>query len=523
MPVLPLLERDLRVRASRGATYWHRLVVVATGIFALLLAWMEWGLSNMAIQDGMAMFNDLVVAAFLVCCSTFLLTAEALTAERREGTLELLFLTRVGRFDVLLGKLAACGWSALCGLLAFSPMLMVPVLAGGVSGGEAVRKGLALLALLILALVIGLRSSILFPDRFRAARNSLLLLGTLTLGPWAAAFLFETAAVGLLSPAVTVLFAAADEYQQQPFYYWLSLAMVVGSALLLLLHALSRFKLVPHAISAGRAVSFRNIAQELGSPANAADQFARSYDPIGWWVRRQPGVQRPLQWACVVAILHVIFDWIGIYQSPSQIFFWSGWLVASSLWLGLIGVSVGRFFYATKQSGELELLATTPLGPGGILNQQWRAMKGLLRVPIIVSIVAFLVHRVLIEGLVWGGLTEAFAQPQFPVIYLLSWLLDVLFVLVEVAAVAWVAIWAALKGRSLLGIAGWSAMAGIGPSMLVYFIAWYLVWQPLMQTMGTFDPWLWILQDCIEQAVLMIYFGGLSFFLRRRLSQKWPH
>ena len=53
----------------------------------------------------------------------------------------MLLLTRVGAFDVLMGKLGSAGLTSLCALVAFLPVLMIPVLAGGVTGGEVFRKG----------------------------------------------------------------------------------------------------------------------------------------------------------------------------------------------------------------------------------------------------------------------------------------------------------------------------------------------------------------------------------------------
>ena len=101
------------------------------------------------------MFDGVIGVAFLLSCSACLVTADLISAERREGTLGLLFLTRIKRLDVLLGKLGSVGITSLCALVAFLPVLMIPVLAGGVTGGEAFRKGLALFGTLWFALAAG--------------------------------------------------------------------------------------------------------------------------------------------------------------------------------------------------------------------------------------------------------------------------------------------------------------------------------------------------------------------------------
>ena len=156
MTLLPIIERELRVRARRRAGYWTRFGVALGGVLICLpqlLFSLPFGASG---TFGKGIFDSLVAAAFLLSCSACLLTAEAITAEQKEGTLGLLFLTRVKALDVLLGKLGSVGLTSLCGLLAFLPIMMIPILAGGVTGGEAFRKGLALLTMLCLALAVGL-------------------------------------------------------------------------------------------------------------------------------------------------------------------------------------------------------------------------------------------------------------------------------------------------------------------------------------------------------------------------------
>ncbi len=89
-------------------------------------------------------FIALIVAAFLLCCCACLVTADVVGLERREGTLGLLLLTRVNALDLLCGKLGGSGLTGFCALAAFSPLLAVPLLGGGVTGGEAFRCGVAL-------------------------------------------------------------------------------------------------------------------------------------------------------------------------------------------------------------------------------------------------------------------------------------------------------------------------------------------------------------------------------------------
>ena len=72
------------------------------------------------------------------------LTADCLSEEKRDGTLGLLFLTDLRGYDVVLGKLIATSVHAVYGLLAIFPVLALPLLMGGVTGGEFWRVVLVL-------------------------------------------------------------------------------------------------------------------------------------------------------------------------------------------------------------------------------------------------------------------------------------------------------------------------------------------------------------------------------------------
>src|SRR5215472_17154274 len=107
MNFLPIVERELRVRARGRANYWGRLGVglVAMVIAVPPLAWT--GPSSVPATLGRSIFNGLAGAGLVLCCAAVLATADSISRERREGTLGLLFLTRIRRFDLLVGKFAS--------------------------------------------------------------------------------------------------------------------------------------------------------------------------------------------------------------------------------------------------------------------------------------------------------------------------------------------------------------------------------------------------------------------------------
>src|SRR5262249_29878726 len=153
------LERDLRLRSRGKAAYWLRVGVALAGLLVCLPPLLESDPGSPGSDTGREIFDAVVGAAFVLCCGACLLSADAIGTERRDGTLGLLLLTRVRGFDLLIGKLGASALAGFCAVVAFLPVLMIPVLAGGVPAGEAARKGAALVNTLFLALAAGLYSS----------------------------------------------------------------------------------------------------------------------------------------------------------------------------------------------------------------------------------------------------------------------------------------------------------------------------------------------------------------------------
>ncbi len=95
-------------------------------------------------------------------------TLDAISIEKREGTLGLLFLTRLRSFDIVLGKLAPAALLSLYGLVSIIPVMAVPMAMGGVSLTELVRGGLALTTVILWSLCLGLLISALVRNSARA-------------------------------------------------------------------------------------------------------------------------------------------------------------------------------------------------------------------------------------------------------------------------------------------------------------------------------------------------------------------
>src|ERR1043166_7423674 len=128
MIVIPVIGRELRASARQPFAYSLRVL----GVSASLLACLVFGLRhNFGPTLGGQLFGSLHFTLFwAIWVLVPLLTADCLSRERREGTLGLLFLTRLRATDIVLAKTLAHTLRALTLWLAVLPVLAIPFLLG---------------------------------------------------------------------------------------------------------------------------------------------------------------------------------------------------------------------------------------------------------------------------------------------------------------------------------------------------------------------------------------------------------
>ena len=146
-------------------------------------------------------------------------TADALSEEKREGTLGLLFLTDLKGYDIVLGKIVAASVNWFFGLIALFPVLALSLLMGGVAPGEFWRTIAALANLLFYSLALGMFVSAFMRNERRAAGLTIALLILLLWLPsvFAEAYKEHTGALELspwfILPDITRPLHYADDYR----------------------------------------------------------------------------------------------------------------------------------------------------------------------------------------------------------------------------------------------------------------------------------------------------------------------
>jgi hypothetical protein len=159
MLALPLLTRELRAIARAPGTYRLRLLVGAVAVGILWVAMIDQGAG---LNRGGHLFEQIHIAAFItLMILTPLLTADTISKEKREGTLDLLYLTSLSAAKVVTAKFATQFIRIVSIWALLIPLSIVPLLSGGVSLGDVMFALSVEFSIILLSLVAGLFASVM--------------------------------------------------------------------------------------------------------------------------------------------------------------------------------------------------------------------------------------------------------------------------------------------------------------------------------------------------------------------------
>ncbi len=389
MNVFPVLQRELLVAARRRATHRIRSISAMIAILVVMVVLPFTALISAPTSFGRGLFQFLSgYAMLLAALSGAFITANALAAERDDGTLGLLFLTDLSAADIVFGKFFATALNPLYALFAIFPALAIPMLFGGVMVEEFWRMAAALVATLFFSLALGLlisaasRSSkqvtaktfslLLF---FFLAPLGLALLGTVPgVGPGLGNFLTH---LGAASPVNAYRLAFTAGTRSMDPRFWETIGILVLSGTLFL--GASAFAL-PRSWRRGEGA--REAAERRFSAAGAARLAG---NPIDWLVSRSGRTTARILYVLVIVGLALAIGGnlagpasaLGVHYGKAAVH----WAIKL-----LIAVEAARFFREARRSGAWELLMCTPLRHSEIFGGLWRGWRRLFGPPILVLI-----------------------------------------------------------------------------------------------------------------------------------------
>jgi ABC-type transport system involved in multi-copper enzyme maturation permease subunit len=438
MTLPPVVERELRVASRRHFTYWGRLVAAAVG--AGLVAWILVVSGGLGIPSGTVVFRDLAILVFAYAgIGAILVTSDSVSRERRESTLGLLFLTDLTGYDIVAGKLVATGINLLHAILAVLPVLAIVLPLGGVTKGEVFRAGLVALNLLVFFSSVALAASSLC----RQANNSLalaILISVVLVAAWPAAAEFTNfarpslVASFVFSPAFGCFLAFDKNYNSfHHSFFWLNVIIAQCYSWSLLAFACWYVPRSWQDAETGRMAAPQRTSETPWRKRLREKLLAEN--PFLWRASR-PEFKRKLVWLALAASA-ALWVWIDRFHfSPVAdvaMLILTGtifkiWLAAEASW------TVAE----DRRQGALELLLTTQLTAEQIVGGQraalWRQFAG----PVIALLIANVATLAMeLRHAVFGTSTE------------LIWLHVIAgaSLVMELAALSWVAIWQGLINR----------------------------------------------------------------------------
>ena len=393
MTFLPIVERELRVMARQRSAYWMRFgaAAVALALWVFILVTSRY--ATVTQQAQVIFFSITIVCLGFAMLAGVFLTADCLSEERREGTLGLLFLTDLKGHDVVLGKLVSTSVLAFFSLLAVLPILALPLLMGGMSGGEFWRTALVLLVTIFFSLSTAMLVSALSKDSRVAMLGALLVIVTLAaVLPvlwWMQALIHRTQELDFLlwaCPPYTFRRALSAYYSARsgPGEFWVSIVTLLGLGIVSLVVASVLLPRAWQEAPSGKAGQMRVTGQRMRRFGSPAQQMARrgllNQRPFYWLATRD---RLPKLWAgiCLGVLLPIwLVFYGGIFLWPrgkAEFFFMVAIFMSYGLHLiykCLVAAEASRRLSEDRHNGALELLLATPLTPREIMRGQQEAV-----------------------------------------------------------------------------------------------------------------------------------------------------
>jgi ABC-type Na+ efflux pump permease subunit len=457
MTFLPIVARELRVAARRPGTYWVRsgaaLTIIVIGTWFFL---MYSGLPKQTIAMGL--FCMLTASAVLYCLlSGVWFTADCLSEEKREGTLGLLFLTDLKGYDVVFGKLVATSLNGFYAVLGIVPILALPLLLGGVTGGEFWRMALVVLNTLFFSLTLGMCVSAMSRSSRKAMvmTFSLILLFTAVLPAWGA---WRSLMAGTLEPGREWLLTSAgfSYYRALDLFYnphagefWLSVGVIHGLGwIFLLLASVIAPRAWQERPAGAQALRWRDRWHwcSYGNLAERADFRRRLLDRGAYfWLAARARLGPAYVWA-VLGLVACAWTW-GLARSRRD---WldQGTYILTGLLLNLLikvwfALEAGRQLAEDRKHGTLELLLSTPLTVQDVLRGQLLALKRQFLGPVMATLLVFFLFMM-------AAASDAMLleNPEDRALWILFWAAAMVVLVTDLGALYWVGMWKALTAKN---------------------------------------------------------------------------
>lgn len=403
---LSIAQRELRLAAHSVRVYRFRTWIAAGGIVGSIWAFLGFGEIGQRSPYllGQAVFVVSAWAVFCIAGAGFGATADAVSVEKRAGTLGLLFLTHLKGRDVILGKLLANSLKFFAGVVALFPILAGPILLGGVTFGQSVRLFVAIANMMLFSAAAGLLASTFCLREQVAQSKALQIVLLFAVGfPLTARILryfgFDSSlclALELASPLYAHQTALGGVTGPQPGWFCFSAVFVLLTSCAML--AIAAW-FIPHSWQEGARMGLMETILERLRGALKQIILARSRigaalldrNAFEWLAVRDQSLRRAVWLIIVVTVLLVVgLDCVLSLFWPRAGFSMVVCPTLLFLLLSLVKVRAGRLAVThiahAKEQGILEAIVASRLRFSDIIAAQFRALRNLLAWPLLALI-----------------------------------------------------------------------------------------------------------------------------------------
>ncbi|WCJ58280.1 ABC transporter permease [Fontisphaera persica] len=413
MLAFPMVLREMQEAARRRGTYWARLVTVVFALLIILIILLMTRLMRDSESRSTAIFVGLALLGWLLALSSGLwLTADSISAEKREGTLGLLFLTDLRSHDIVLGKLAAHLLQGLTCLLALIPIMCLPLLMGGRTPEEVGRVALAIGATFLFSLSVGLAvSACLVRIRTTFVVTAILLAWFAFLSPWLGYALMESqrgtgvevfAGYLLYRPGLVIgIWHSFDFSFSGAELFW---TPIIHSQALALVALMVTWWRLPRSWqdtgSSFRQGSWREKWHRFRAGSQrwrrAFRQKALEINPCYWLASRNRWEPWVVWFPLIIAAVWWAYGFWeeGTYWIDDEVLFTTAYSLTAfyKLWFAW---RAALFLGEARREQTLELWLTAPVHPEQVLWGQWQALWRMFRGPFTFMVLLYITFGIL--------------------------------------------------------------------------------------------------------------------------------
>ena len=479
MTVLPIVGRELRVASRRYGTYWSRFGA-ALGALAVFL-WMYAVTSRMpAAQIATNAFNAMAIITFIwaILCGLWN-TSDSVSAERRDGTLGLLFLTDLRGYDVAAGKLVSHSLSTFYGLLATFPVMAIPILMGGVTWTQFGFVMLVLANTMFFSLSVGLLASTWSKKGQKAAGLAFVILAlSCVLGPLVAHYIERK--IGVVSEADVLWLLEANPVFGLSVLLDRNMMTKYGAEGVLrssaYVHAFAWMAFIAAAVILPRIWQTK---PRVNSKSNwkrilfMADLFEKRPEagdrltahPATWLSLRLHTSARSVWMA--FAIGAILVTWMYLENRSGG--FFTALLFGTITFFSMVTFKVlfastcVRQFSSDRQTGALELLLSTPLAERQVVREYGLALVRAFMPPFLTIMV--------VQLLLFAGAVEDSNSSDLKNISIL-WVVFIAVSVHDMFTMCWLGMWRGLTGLSAARATGMTNFLVLTVPWIGYVLAW---------------------------------------------------